>query len=107
MLNHCLTEQQLSVIKNIIAPYADKIDKVGLFGSRATGNFRENSDIDIALYGELDDLDVRRIWTLFDESNLAIKVDINAYNLIAYPPLKEHIDKNVKILFTKQDLLKT
>lgn len=105
MNNHGLTSQQLKIICSILIPYADKIEQVGLFGSRATGNFRNNSDIDIVLYGDVDEVIIHRLYTLFMESSLAIKVDINAYNLVAYPPLKEHIDNNVKTLFTKQDLL--
>ena len=105
MNNHGLTTEWLKIIRSIISPYADKIEQVGLFGSRATGNFRDNSDVDIILYGDIDDASVRLIYSLFMESNLPIKVDVTAYNLVAYSKLKLHIDNNVKTLFTKQDLL--
>lgn len=107
MSKHALSEKQLEIIRNILIPYAGKIERVGIFGSRATGTARENSDIDMVLYGEIDEEDIDRIWTLFYESILAIKVDIVAYNLVAYSPLKRHIDSNVKILFTQSDLQAT
>jgi len=105
MENHGLTAQQLKIIRSILVAYINKIERVGLFGSRAAGTARENSDIDMVIYGDISEQEVRRLYTLFMESNLPIKVDVVAYNLVAYPPLKEHIDNNVKILFTKQDLL--
>ena len=105
MNKHGLTGQQLDIIHSVLAPYAEYIDCVGLFGSRATGTARPNSDIDLVLYGHLDDALEARIWTLFDTSKLALKVDVNAYALITYLPLKEHIDAVVQTLFTKAELL--
>ncbi len=106
MPKHDLTADQLRIIRDTLAPYAEKIDCVGLFGSRATGTARNNSDIDMVIYGRLDEQLVDRIWSLFDESNLAVKVDINAYHLITYPPLKMHIDSVMHPLLTQADLLK-
>jgi hypothetical protein len=42
--------------------------------------------------GNLTEQDIDRIHTLFDESLLPYKVDVNALNLITYPPLKEYVD---------------
>lgn len=99
-----LNRNQLAIIKSVLGPYASRIDRVGVFGSRATGKSRSNSDIDMVLYGDLSPAEVDRIWTLFDSSDLAVKVDVNAYNLIAYPPLKRHIDEVMLPIFSKQDL---
>lgn len=105
MPEHGLSIQQLQAIRAILALYAEKIERVGLFGSRAAGTARPNSDIDLVLYGSLDEAAVDRIHTLFGESSLALKVDVNAYDLIAYPPLKAHIDSVMQPLFLKTDLL--
>ncbi len=104
MNNHGLNKEQLDIIKKILCPYAKNIEKVGLFGSRATGKYRSNSDIDMVLYGDLDEKTLDRIWTLFEESLLPVKVDVSAYNLIDYPPLKAHIDEVMKVLFTREEL---
>ena len=99
MANHGLTERQMLVIAEALRPYLHKISKVGLFGSRATGTYRENSDVDIVLYGSLDANDVDRLHTLFDDSSLPMSVDISAYHLIDYPPIKAHIEAVMKPLF--------
>jgi len=105
MNNHGLNKEQLNIIKEILRPYAQDIEKVGLFGSRATGKYRPNSDIDMVLYGDIDEKTLDHIWTLFEESLLPVKLDVAAYNLIDYPPLKAHIDEVMKVLFTHKELL--
>lgn len=100
-----LTLFQQKILKDILKPFVNKIDMVGLFGSRATGKYRENSDIDMVIYGDLKEDDINRLWTLFDTSLLPIKVDVQAYSLITYTPLKKHIDMVMQPLFLKEDLL--
>jgi predicted nucleotidyltransferase len=78
MRDHGLTHQQLHIIGETLRPFADKITTVGLFGSRATGTYRDKADID-------------RIYTRFEDSALPIKVDVAAFDLIDHPPLKQHI----------------
>lgn len=56
--------------------------------------------IDIVIYGSLDEKTLDRIFTLLNDSNLPVKVDVQSYDLITYPPLKEHIDANMLLLFT-------
>ena len=104
MVNHGLTNTQLDTIKHILAPFASEIDHVGLFGSRATGTYRENSDIDLVIYGQLTQATADRLSTLFDESNLPVKVDVHAYTLITYPPLKQHMDTAMRLLFVEGEL---
>jgi predicted nucleotidyltransferase len=102
-VDHGLTEQQLQTIHDILRPWAHKIAGVGLFGSRATGRHRPYSDIDLILYGEVEEGDIDRLHTLFEESALPMKVDVNAWNLIAYPPLKAHIQSVTRPLFGAAD----
>ncbi|MCE2965345.1 MAG: nucleotidyltransferase domain-containing protein [Alphaproteobacteria bacterium] len=107
MFNHGLSSEQLAVMINVLRIFAKKIDSVGLFGSRAQGKARKNSDIDLVIYGSLSEPEIDRLWTLFDQSSLAVKVDINLYSLTTYPPLKAHIDAVMQPLFSKADLLST
>jgi len=88
-----LTPAQIEAVRGILKTRRDKIQKVGVFGSRATGKYRDNSDLDLVLYGPLLEEDVRRLWTLFDESLLPFKVDVIAYDLIDAPLLKKHVDE--------------
>jgi len=99
-----LSRLELDILIKIFFPYADKINRVALFGSRATGNFKSNSDIDLVIYGQLNKNHLDRLFTLFSESHLSLKVDLAVYHLIDYLPLKNHIDQVALILFTKKDL---
>ena len=93
MSQYGLSKHQIKLIHDVLKPYCDKIEKVGLFGSRATNTFRDNSDIDLVLYGaSLCEADIDRLHTLFEETILPYSVDVTAYHLIDYLPLKQHID---------------
>ena len=102
--DHGLSDSNLQTIKSILRECASKVESVSLFGSRANGAYKSHSDIDLVLYGDIDPAGVDRLWTLFHESNLPYKVDLNAYQLISDPPLKRRIDSTGKVLFTRAQL---
>ena len=102
--DHGLTEGQVETIRRILAAYADRISGVDLCGSRAMGNYRPNSDVDIVLHGDIPEKSVARLQTLFIESSLPVSVDVARYDLISYAPLRAHVDKVRKRLFTQNDL---
>lgn len=99
MADHGLTDRELGILREVLAPYAGQITRAGLFGSRATGRAQPNSDIDLVLYGPIDQAALDRIWTLFDESGLGRRVDLVAYDLVEHPALKAHIDRVMVPLF--------
>jgi len=101
-----VTPARRKLLKAILAEYADRIDRVAVFGSHAVGRARENSDIDLVIYGSLAAQDIDRLWTLFDDSPLSVPVDVVAYDESLYAPLKRHIDDVAKTLFTQQQLRK-
>ena len=104
MSSHGLTPEQLEIVRGILRPFRSHIERVGLFGSRATGTYRDNSDIDMVLYGDVDEAMVDHIWTLFDASDLPVAVDVSAYQLVDYPPLKAHIDQVMVLLFSRDEI---
>ena len=103
-MNHGLSDRQLTVLKQILSHFADEIASIDLFGSRATGDYRPNSDIDLVVRGTIKEKQIDRLWTMFHESNLPFSVDVKSYELTTYPPLKAHMDKVCKHLFTQEDL---
>jgi len=105
LFTHGLSAEQLGILKTVLAPYADQITRVDLFGSRALGVYQSYSDIDLVLHGPVDEKTVDRLWTLFWESNLSLKVDVKAYELVQYLPLKAHMDEASQVLFTQAELL--
>lgn len=105
MFDHGLKQKHLDILRNVFLPFSQKIEKVGLFGSRATGSYHSSSDIDLVIYGLIDEKTIDRIYTLLKDSNLPFKTDIQSYNLIKYLPLKKHIDVNMVLLFKHEQLV--
>lgn len=47
---------------------------------------------------------LNRLWTWLNESNIPYKINLNAYHLVEYPPVKSHIDTVNKTLFNWGEL---
>jgi predicted nucleotidyltransferase len=73
---------------------AGKVDKVVLFGSRATGRFKTASDIDLCLFGEkLSQAELSDLELQLDDLLLPWKIDLVQWESIDNSALKEHIEK--------------
>lgn len=71
-----------------------KIDKAFIFGSRAKGNYKDGSDIDIAIKGNnLTFKDILTCTSKLEDLNIPYKIDLLDYHKIKEPALKEHIDR--------------
>ncbi len=70
-----------------------EIQAVKLFGSRAKGTHTERSDIDLALWGEVDNLRVAQIAAELDELPLPYQYDAKHFDNITLAPLREHIER--------------
>ena len=64
-----------------------------LFGSRAKGNYKPGSDIDLAVKGEVSKDTLSQLLTAFEESLLPYFVDVVVYENLKNEALKEHIDR--------------
>lgn len=88
-----LSESDLSYILKIIRKYPE-IHEVLIFGSRAKGNDKKTSDIDLALKGDaLETVALKVSGELNDEGPLPYKVDVIYYEAISNDNLKDHIDR--------------
>ncbi|MEI8301548.1 MAG: HI0074 family nucleotidyltransferase substrate-binding subunit [Chlamydiota bacterium] len=67
------------------------IEEIILFGSRAMGNFKSTSDIDLCLKGTLTEDHLGEIKTLLEEGKVPYKVDVILYDSIKDPAILEHI----------------
>ena len=86
----------LEVVELLVSLFAtrSKIRKVMVFGSRAKGNYRPGSDIDLALMA--DDFshdDMIDLMLAIDDLDLLYKVDCIDYHKIDNAALKSHIDR--------------
>lgn len=84
------TQQQCVVA--ILETLVERVERVAVFGSRAEGRQRANSDLDLVLYGSASEADCDRLLTLFQDSSLPFSVDVKSYERIDYAPLRAHID---------------
>ena len=64
-----------------------------LFGSRAKGNYKKGSDIDIAVKGPVEKDALAQLMMAFDESLLPYLVDVVVYANLENEALREHIDR--------------
>lgn len=87
-MNSGLSHGQTETLRRILARHADSIERVDIFGSRAQGTHRPNSDLDLVIHGSLTESQIDRIWTLFQESNQPFSVDVKSYPLTRYAPLE-------------------
>lgn len=88
---YSLTKNDLSSIAEILYEN-QKVSQVVLFGSRATGNFRNGSDIDLALKGiNLHLEDVLDASIALDDLYLPYKIDLLIYDKIEEKELLNHI----------------
>lgn len=80
-------------IKRIIRKFPE-VKEVCIFGSRAIGNYKPGSDIDLCLKGEQITIEITsKIKSLLqDEGPLPYQFDIVAYHLIESEALKKHIN---------------
>ena len=93
-----------TVIKKLLDVFSSttEIDEVVLFGSRAKGNFKEGSDIDLALKGiNLSINTIRKFELDIDNLLLPYVVDLVIYSNITEPLLTAHIDRAGICLYKK------
>jgi predicted nucleotidyltransferase len=89
-----LTENDIAAIIEILSR-VPHVEKAYIFGSRAKGNYKLGSDVDIALKGKkLTFNDITQIsFLLNEETNMPYKFDVLNYHSINEPALTEHIDR--------------
>ncbi len=96
-----LTERHIDLIVRATAQHPD-VEEAIVFGSRAMGNYKPGSDVDIALKGNLNADTCSDIFVELNEYlPLPYKFDVLAYSSILEQPLVEHIDCYGKLLYKK------
>jgi len=89
---HGIPQNVLDKIKITIFALST-VEEAIIYGSRAKGNYKEGSDIDIVIKGDLSFNDLTKISVNLEELNLPWKIDISLYNQIKNFELLEHIER--------------
>lgn len=90
-----LLEKDIEFIKQTFAE--NEVKKAIIFGSRAMGNYKKGSDIDIAIIGASKILTLNDI--LNEESPMPYFFDLIDYENISNENLIEHINAKGKVIY--------
>ncbi|WP_028308134.1 nucleotidyltransferase domain-containing protein [Desulfitibacter alkalitolerans] len=101
-MNFGITPKSMNMIINVLMNKKE-VQKAAIFGSRSIGNYKNGSDIDIAIYGANITADlVNEISVELNEKlPLPYYFDIVHYDSLKHDGLKEHIDKYGKSFYDK------
>lgn len=92
MIMYGLKKDTIEKILNVFTKYS-QIHNVVLFGSRAIGTYKNGSDIDICIKGDINTKLLLSIMNDLDSLFLPYEIDLTIYDKIENDDLKEHIDR--------------
>jgi len=100
-----LKEEVILAISNVFAHYPE-VEKVLIYGSRAKGNYKPASDIDLTLLGDAIDLSIMNkiSWDL-DDLLLPYTFDLSIYHQLNDPSLLGHITRVGVLFYSKEKLV--
>jgi predicted nucleotidyltransferase len=99
-----LQESTIEKICDVLALYP-QVEKAVLYGSRAKGNYKNGSDIDLTLFGG-PDLTMKVLYRIMDEIDdllLPYTFDLSIFNHISDPEVIEHIQRVGITLYEKNE----
>ncbi len=96
-----LKESTIEKISGVFAKYPE-VEKVIVYGSRAKGNFKNGSDIDLTMQGgRLTHQLLLKLMGELDDLLLPYKIDLSIFENIGNPDLVAHI-RRVGVTFYEQ-----
>ena len=103
-MNHGLSANTVERIVTVLTHYPE-IEKAVLYGSRAKGNYRNGSDIDLMLFGDGINFSLlTRLDNELDDLLLPYKFDISQFANLSHPELIDHIRWVGVVFYEKQPL---
>jgi predicted nucleotidyltransferase len=100
-----LKPETLTQIQSIFSAFPE-VEKAVIYGSRAMGNFRNNSDIDLTLMGKnLGLTELLSIENELDDLLMPYQIDLSLFHQIDNPDLINHIQEHGKLLFERSAVI--
>ena len=95
-----ISEKSLNIIIQTLSGHPE-IKKAAVFGSRAIGNYKNGSDLDLAIYGSMvTEKTVRNLSVqLNEELPLPYYFDVVHYESLTNEDLRDHIDNSGKSFY--------
>ena len=96
-----LSEQTIKRINSVFARHPE-VEKAVLYGSRAKGNFKPGSDIDLTLYGSgLTHALLLDLLVELDDLLLPWMIDLSLFASLNHPALQEHIERVGEVFYQR------
>jgi predicted nucleotidyltransferase len=96
-----LSEETIQKITHVFAQYPS-IEKVIIYGSRAKGNYKNGSDIDLTFIGNnISDKDWTNLYFDLDDLLTPYTFDLSMFSTIENQALIDHIERIGKIFYEK------
>jgi len=100
-----LTIATIQAIQGVFKKHTE-VEKAILYGSRAKGNYRPGSDIDLTLFGEqLNLTTLQKIENELDDLMLPYKMDLSLLKQIQNKELLEHIERVGIVFFDSKEMI--
>lgn len=100
-MNFGLNDSTIEKFHAVFRRYSE-VEEVVIYGSRAKGNYRTGSDIDITVKGQgLNRKIMGNIWQDIEDQNFPYKVDLSDFKALNAPSLSEHIERVGKVFYRK------
>ena len=92
-MKHGLSTDTVAGIHSVLARFP-AIESAVLYGSRAKGNFKHGSDIDLTLHGnDLTTAQLADIADALDDLLLPYTIDLSIFATLDHTELREHIER--------------
>lgn len=95
-----LSDSMIDSIGSVFAKHPH-VEVVLVYGSRAKGNYKEGSDIDLTIEGEISESELSKICMELEELNTPYFFDVSILKKLKSIELIEHINR-VGIVFYKK-----
>jgi predicted nucleotidyltransferase len=101
-MKYGLKEHTILKIQSVLDNFPE-IEEAVLYGSRAKGNYKNGSDIDLTLKGkDLNLLLLGKVDEQLDDLLLPYTFDLSIYHQISSPALLDHISRVGKTFFSNK-----
>jgi predicted nucleotidyltransferase len=104
-MKYGLPESTIHKIRAVLSRYP-QVEKAILYGSRAKGNYKNGSDIDLTLHGA--ELTLNVIYKILDELDdllLPYTIDLSIFDKIDDPDVIEHIQRVGVTFYDKSEVI--
>jgi predicted nucleotidyltransferase len=100
-LHFGLDASTINKIQTVLAQYPE-VEKAVIYGSRAKGNYKPGSDIDLSLLGnKLTEERLLRLENQLDDLMLPYQLDLNRFHSLQNRALIDHIERVGKVFYLR------